>query len=92
MKLTNLDRRTKVEKLIDEEIIKLLESADSHADIIEIMDLYERRQKAAKKPTVSSDTIAMIAGNLLGIGLIMGFERAHVISTKALGFVLKGRV
>jgi hypothetical protein len=41
---------------------------------------------------VSPDTIAVVAGNLLGIILILGYEKADVITTKALGFVLKGRV
>jgi hypothetical protein len=41
---------------------------------------------------ISKDTIAIIAGNLLGIGLILGFEKANIITTKALGFILKGRV
>ena len=38
---------------------------------------------------VSKDTCAIIAGNLLGIGLILSHERAHVITTKALSFVSK---
>jgi hypothetical protein len=40
---------------------------------------------------VSADTLAIVAGNLLGIVMILSYERAHVITTKALGFVMKSR-
>lgn len=45
-----------------------------------------------QKKKVSPDTVAVIAGNLLGIGLILGFEKMNIITSKAIGFVLKGRV
>lgn len=41
---------------------------------------------------ISADTAIMVAGNLLGIAIIIGHEKAHVITSKALGFVIKGRV
>ena len=31
-------------------------------------------------------------GNLMGIFLILGYEKANVITSKALGFIIKGRV
>lgn len=37
------------------------------------------------------ETLAPIAGSLAGIVLILGFERAHVVTSKALGFVMKSR-
>lgn len=40
---------------------------------------------------VSNDTLAVIAGNLFGILIIVGFERANVVTSKALSFVLKLR-
>lgn len=40
---------------------------------------------------VSVDTWAVIAANLLGIILIIGHERANVVTSKALGFVSKLR-
>ena len=50
------------------------------------MEAIKREQKIKK------DTILIIAGNLLGIALILGFEQAGAITTKALGFIIKGRV
>lgn len=44
-----------------------------------------------RKERVSPDTLALVLGNLAGIGLIVGYERTHVVTSKALGFVLKLR-
>lgn len=40
---------------------------------------------------ISKDTLAIIAGNLSGILVILAYERAHVVASKALGFVMKTR-
>lgn len=48
--------------------------------------------KAMNKPDrVSMDTLATIGGNLAGILLILHFEKANVITSKALSFVMKAR-
>ena len=38
---------------------------------------------------LSPDTLATIAANLLGIALIVGYERANVMTSKATGFIGK---
>lgn len=40
---------------------------------------------------VKPDTWLMAASNLLGIGAILGYEKANVLTSKALGFVTKPR-
>lgn len=56
----------------------------------QLVKLY--KLKAEDKPErVKPDTLALIAGNLAGIVLIIGHERAHVVTSKALSFVLKLR-
>lgn len=58
------------------------------------LDTIERlmKFKQMEKPErLSRDTLAMVAGNLLGIIIIVGHERAHVVTSKALNFVLKSR-
>jgi len=39
----------------------------------------------------SADTLALIASNLVGIAMIIGYERTNVVTSKALGFVTKLR-
>jgi len=53
--------------------------------------LYKVKNES-KKGVVSRDTIVVVVGNLLGIVLILGYERANIITTKAIQFVLRGRV
>jgi hypothetical protein len=38
---------------------------------------------------VSPDTLANIVANLFGIGVIVGYEQKHIITSKALGFIKK---
>jgi len=55
-----------------------------------VTELYELKGATTPKP-VSSDTKAIVAGNLLGILMILHYERVHVVTSKALSFVLKPR-
>jgi hypothetical protein len=52
--------------------------------------LYEFKESTSKNK-LSKDTMAIVAGNLLGIIMIVGHEKAHVVTSKAIGFVLKAR-
>jgi hypothetical protein len=42
-------------------------------------------------PGVSKDTLTLVAGNLLGILLIIKHEHVNVITSKALGLILRPR-
>lgn len=53
--------------------------------------LYEAKATLPKRNVLSADTAATIAANLVGIIMIIGHERANVITTKALGFIIKPR-
>lgn len=87
------DKRTNIEKSVDCHLETLADGAQKLEDLQQITEIMERQEKLREKKRISPDTIAVIAGNLLGIALIIGHEQlGHVISTKALGFVLKGRV
>lgn len=44
-----------------------------------------------KSDRVSKDALVAVAGNLAGIVLILQHERLHVVTSKALGFVMKIR-
>jgi hypothetical protein len=55
-----------------------------------VKELYKLKEATSPK-RVSPDTMVLVAGNLAGIALILGYERAHVVTSKALGFVLKSR-
>lgn len=95
LKITKKDKRTNLEKEIDrvlKEAEYLNPNSDDYSVVAENIERLYKAKSCEKSRTVSPDTIAVIAGNLLGIALILGYEQSHVITSKALGFVLKGRV
>ena len=94
MESSKKDKRTNLEKESDRVILKLEKIEPNTQEYAEVADNLEKLYKArslVKERHVSLDTVALIAGNLLGIGLILWYEKADVITSKALGFVIKGR-
>lgn len=54
----------------------------------QLKKLYPLKEIDSKKQ-LSSDVLVGVAANLVGIGMILSYEHAHVITSKALGFVGK---
>lgn len=89
----------KVKRTIDDEVDRLIdemkdmkpETPEYEAKVKHVETLCRARSFKASKP-VSTDTIIAAATNILGILLIINYENLHVVSTKALGFIAKGRV
>lgn len=77
--------------------IQLLTAMNTHSDpasseFAELMNQYVAIQGAtahqAQKP-LDRNALLAVAANLAGIGLIVGHERLHVLTSKAIGFVTK---
>jgi len=58
---------------------------------LETVRALHKMKQEDKLPRVSPDTIAIVFGNLLGIVMILKHERADIVTSKALGFVMKIR-
>lgn len=58
----------------------------------QLTKLYAARDSLKEKPRWSLDALVPAFVNLLGIGMILGHERAHVVTSKALSFVPKLKV
>lgn len=87
---------TKVRQSISDMTLTLFEATKKKEEIDKTLVLKElelnfKMSESEKPPRVSPDTWAMIAANLAGIVVIVGYERLHVIASKALGFVFKTR-
>jgi hypothetical protein len=68
-------------------------SSDEYAAVMtQIGLLYNLRYPKKERNTVSKDALITVAGNLAGIVLILGFEKSHVITTKALSFIMKPKI
>ena len=95
MKLTKKDRRSKLEKEIDLILDEMRGIEATTSEYLIRLDNLERLYKMYnenKNRKVKPDTIAIVMTNLIGIGMILGYERVNIITSKALGFVLRGRV
>ena len=83
-----------LEKAIDEllhEMHSVNGDSEEYAKMVKQLGaLYTIRDQNGPK-RVSPDTIAIVAGNLAGIALIVGHERAGIVTSKALSFVMKLR-
>jgi len=92
---TKKDKRTRLEKSIDKLHDEILLLDDSDEILPSKMDrlekLYELNALVAKGK-VSKDTVLIVGGNILGLLLILNFEKMGIITSKALGLIIKSRV
>ena len=94
MKLTNVfKKKDKVDEVIDD-LVNTLVGMNVHDEGYEIVLRQLERVYVLKNRIKKLDpnTVAVVGGNLVGILLILNHEKLNVITTKALGFVIKGRV
>lgn len=65
----------------------------SHKDWEELNKKYQAYSDMMKSSwKFTPDTLLVAATNLAGIALILNFEKIDIVRSKAIGFVLKGRV
>ena len=82
--------------MLDEPIAELLtlmnttgpdgEEYKTYVDYLERLNEMKTRERRTR---VSPDTVAIVAGNLLGILIIVIYEQKHVLVSKGLGLIIK---
>jgi hypothetical protein len=90
--------KSKIETKLEEEILSLLsklsetqKDAEEYSAIVDrLSKLHKLKSEEGLKP-ISPDTALVVAANLFGIIWLTRYERENVISSKALGFVMKPR-
>jgi hypothetical protein len=95
MKVTKWGKETGLDKEINHvlSVMGVLEpDSEKYATMAKNLETLYKAKSNEKDRKVSPDTIAVVLGNLLGIGIILTYEKANIIVSKALGFVIKGRV
>lgn len=89
-KVVNTKLDAVAERLLDEMIMYGPE-APGYSEMLEHLQKIEAlRQPQTRKP-VDPNAMALVAGNLLGILIIVAYEQKHVVTSKGLGFVLKSQ-
>jgi hypothetical protein len=81
------DEKTPVDRQIETVLEKMRQVGVDSEDYGRLMTHLERltdlKCKGKKNP-ISSDTIVMVIGNLVGIVLIIAYEQKHVLTSRAL--------
>lgn len=84
--------------VLDEPIEKLLTQMNKtepgskeYSVMVDQLERLNRAKAEEHKSKVDSNTWAIVAGNLLGILIIVAYEQKHVMVSKGLGFVIKPR-
>lgn len=69
----------------------IMVGSDEHAKmLIQLTQLYKLKE-STPSVRVSPDTLVIVFGNLVGIVLILQYEKLNVVASKAVGFVMKAR-
>lgn len=87
--------KTRLEQAIDKLLEQLVENdydVDQTVKIVnQVTQLGKLREVELSRRRPSPDTILTVAGSVATIVLILGYERANVLTSKAVAFVLKLR-
>jgi len=95
MRITRKDKRTNLEREIDSVLLKmstLTPDSKEYTAMTKNLEVLYKARNEEKPCKIKPDTILVVAANLLGIVLILGYEETNIIRSKAMSFVLKGRV
>lgn len=66
-------------------------NSDEYHDILEKLERLYKIKAEERPDRVKRDTMFLVAGNVVVTAMVVGHERAHVITSKALNFVQKLR-
>lgn len=88
------DKRSIEERKIDELIEQLAMEADTAEKAAEVQRLMRQREeiKNTKKSKIDPNTVIGAGVGLIQVCTIVGYERFHAMTSKALSFVHKGRL
>ena len=89
---TNDEEPTPVDELIEAVLEEMRTYGPAAPEYPALMSHLERlyEVKAINKPKpISRDTLAIVAGNLLGILLIVAYEQKHVLSSKGMTQIIR---
>jgi hypothetical protein len=88
--------RNKKPSVLDESIASVLEdmkqytpTSPEYPNLLEYLERLNALKSKEKRQRITSDTMALVIGNLAGIAIIVAYEHAHVAASRGLNFVLK---
>jgi hypothetical protein len=88
-------KKSKLEQEIDHVLDQLATlDADSkeYSKAVKNLDALCKVASYKKDSSISADTLITVTANILGIVLVLGYEQAHVVTSKALSFIVKPKI
>lgn len=86
------DQEDPLNDLIDEVLTQmntLGPDADEYPKLMAYLERLHELKAKSQRDRVSSDTLALIAGNLAGILLIVAYEQKHVMTSKGFTQIIR---
>jgi hypothetical protein len=83
---------TRLDKAIEDVLIDMggfTSDQEEYADMLKTLERLYRLKEQDTPPRISPDVALTVGANLLGILMILGYERTQIVTSKALSFVLK---
>ena len=77
-----------IAQVLDEMKVHHPETKEYRQLVKHLNQLMKMKQQGKRRPP-STDTMLIVAGNLLGILAIIAYEQKHVMASKGMGFILK---
>lgn len=72
-----------------EEMARTPQDTDEYSAHLKHLDKLSELQLREQSNKVTADTVWMIAGNLLGILVIVAYEQKHVLASRGMNFILR---
>jgi hypothetical protein len=94
-RIKNKDKRTLLEVEIDNLILEMKhldKTSDDYAALATLVEGLYKAKSYDSTQRMTTDAKVSVAANLLGIILILTYEKADIITSRAISFVSKGRV
>lgn len=86
-KLIEIARDELIEKMRQTE-----PASEQYTAMVKNLEVLEKAKSHEKDRSISPDVALTVGGNLLGILAVLNFERLGVVTSKAIGMVLKAKL
>ena len=95
MKIQKKDKRSNFDKEIDSILqdLKTLDvTSEEYQQAVKNLETLCKAKSYEKDKSLDKNALLGVIGNLAGILAVLEFEKINVITTKALGFIIKPRI
>ena len=79
-------------KQVADEMEKVTPGTPAYSTLTEQLERLYKAKSHVRETLFTPDTLLIVGGNLVGILAILTYEKANVITSKALGFILRSKI